>query len=147
MYKSPLLFDLEKISMSSFTDSAAAVDTVTELLIDHSLPLAETRVKPCKKKKKKRTFYVNKLHAEIKIVRSQCTCNAACDSWKDNEYPGDNEIHNAYRSQRKDYRWRLRCFLNQVKTDKIKRLCNAASTDEKLFWKLLRTFSVMFFKI
>ena len=33
---------------------------------------------------------------------------------------------------------RLRCFLNQVETDKIKKFCNAASTDEKLFWKLLQ---------
>ena len=48
MYKSPLLFDLEKISISSFTDSAAAVDEITKLLIGHSLPLAETRLKPCK---------------------------------------------------------------------------------------------------
>ena len=50
MYKSPLLLDLEKISMSSFTDSAAAVDKITELLISHSLPLADTRLKPSKKK-------------------------------------------------------------------------------------------------
>ena len=38
MYKSPLLLDLEKISMSSFTGSAAAVDKITDLLIGHSLP-------------------------------------------------------------------------------------------------------------
>ena len=33
MYKSLLLFDLEKISMSRFTDSAAAVDKIKELLM------------------------------------------------------------------------------------------------------------------
>ena len=33
----------------------------------------------------------------------------------------------------------MRCFLSQVETDKIKKLCNAASTDEKLFWKLLKS--------
>ena len=38
MCKSPLLLDLEKISMSSFIDSAAAVDKITDLLIRHSLP-------------------------------------------------------------------------------------------------------------
>ena len=32
----------------------------------------------------------------------------------------------------------MQCFLNQAETDKIKRLCNAASTDEKLFWKLVK---------
>ena len=52
MCKSPLLLDLKKISMSSFTDSAAAVDEITDLLIGHSLPLADTRLKPCKKKNK-----------------------------------------------------------------------------------------------
>ena len=134
MYKSSLLLDLEKISMSSFTDSAAAVNKITDLLIGHSLPLADTHLKPCEKKNKC-AIYV-KLLADVKIARSQC--KAAFDSWKDNRYPGDNEIHNIYRSKRKDYRSHLRCFLNQVETDKIKKLCNAASTDEKLFWKLLK---------
>ena len=134
MYKSSLLLDLEKISMSSFTDSAAAVDKITDLLIGHSLPLADTRLKPCKKKNK-RASYV-KLPADVKIARSQC--KTAFDSWKDNKYPGNNETHNVYRSKRKDYRSRLRCFLNQVEADKIKKLCNTASTDEKLFWKLLK---------
>ena len=53
-----------------------------------------------------------KLPVDVKIARSQC--KAAFDSWKDNKYPGDNEIHNVYRSKRKDYRSLLRCFLNQV---------------------------------
>ena len=35
MYKSPMLSDLEKISISSFTDSATAVDKITELLIGY----------------------------------------------------------------------------------------------------------------
>ena len=87
------------------------------------------------KKKNKRGFYV-KLPADVKSTRSEC--KAAFDSWKDNEYPSDNEIHDVCRSKRKDYRWRLRCFLNQVEIDRIKKLCNAASTDEKLFWKLLK---------
>ena len=72
----PLLSDLEKNSISSFTESAAAVDKITELLIGHSLPLADTRLKPCKKKNK-RGFYV-KLKVDVKIARSQC--KAAFDS-------------------------------------------------------------------
>ena len=32
----------------------------------------------------------------------------------------------------------MRCFFSQVETDKIKKPCNAASTDEKLFWKLVK---------
>ena len=50
MYKSPLLLDLENISMTT-------VDKITDLLIGHSLPLADTRLKPCKKKNK-RVIYV-----------------------------------------------------------------------------------------
>ena len=38
----------------------------------------------------------------------------------------------------KDYHSHLRCSLKQVLTNKIKELSNAASTDEKLFWKLLK---------
>ena len=106
MYKSLLFLDLEKISMSSFTDSAVAVDKITQLLIGHSLPLADTRLKPCKKKNK-RAIYVT-LPADVKIARSQC--KAAFYSWKDNEYPDDNVIRDVYRSKRRDYRSRLRCF-------------------------------------
>ena len=36
--------------MSSFIDSAAAVNKITDLLIGHSLPLAYTRLKLCKKR-------------------------------------------------------------------------------------------------
>ena len=68
--------------MSSFTESAAAVDKITDLLIGHSLPLADTRLKSCKKKNK-HAIYV-KLPADIKIARSQC--KTAFDSWKDNKY-------------------------------------------------------------
>ena len=92
VYKSPLLLDLEKISMSSFSDSAAAVDKIKDLLIGHSLPLVDTHLKPCMKKNK-HAIYV-KLPADIKVALSQC--KAAFDSWKDSKYPGDNEIHNVY---------------------------------------------------
>ena len=116
---------MEKNEHSSFIDSAASVDKITELLIGHSHPLADTRLKPCKKKSKC-GLYV-KLPADVKSARSEC--KAAFDSWKDNEYPSDNEMHDVYRSKRKDYRSRLRCFLTQVETYRIKKLCNAASTD------------------
>ena len=86
-----------------------------------------------------------RLPADVKSTHSKC--KAAFDSWKDNEYPSENEIHDVYRSKRKDYRSRLRCFLNQVETDRIKKLCNAASTDEKLFWKILKTDEKLFWKI
>ena len=43
-----------------------------------------------------------------------------------------------YRSKRKDYRLALHNFLNHLEGDSVKKLCAAAETDEKLFWKLLK---------
>ena len=40
--------------------------------------------------------------------------------------------------KRRDYRKLLRKFLNKLETDKIKKLCVAAESNEKLFWKLLK---------
>ena len=39
---------------------------------------------------------------------------------------------------RKEYRLLLRNFLNNLESDKVKKLCNAAECDEKLFCKLLK---------
>ena len=47
-------------------------------------------------------------------------------------------MHDNYRSKRKDYRLALRNFLNHLEADRVKKLCVAAETDEKLFWKLLK---------
>ena len=33
----------------------------------------------------------------------------------------------------------LRIFLNQFEADKIAKLCNAAESNEKLFWKLIKS--------
>ena len=38
----------------------------------------------------------------------------------------------------KEYRLLLRNFLNNLESDKVKKLCNAAESDEKLFWKPLK---------
>ena len=38
----------------------------------------------------------------------------------------------------KDYRLALHNFLNHLEVDRVKKLCAAAETDEKLFWKLLK---------
>ena len=69
-------------------------------------------------------YTCSKFLSLVTLIRTCCRaqCKAAFDSWKDSKYPDDNESHNVYRSKRKDYRSRLRCFLNQVETDKIKKL-------------------------
>ena len=38
----------------------------------------------------------------------------------------------------RDYRFKLCNFLNQLEAKKITKLCNAACTNEKLFWRLLK---------
>ena len=38
----------------------------------------------------------------------------------------------------KEYRLLLHNFLNNFESDKVRKLCNAAESDERLFWKLLK---------
>ena len=52
---------------------------------------------------------------------------------------GSSDIHETYRASRKEYRQKLRIFLNQCEADKIAKLCNAAGSNEKLFWKLIKS--------
>ena len=37
-----------------------------------------------------------------------------------------------------EYRFKLRNFLSQLEAEKITKLCNAANSNEKLFWRLLK---------
>ena len=66
-----------------------------------------------------------------------CSKNAFV-SWKRDEFSNSAAVHNNYRSKRRDYRKLLRKFLNKLETDKIKKLCVTAESNEKLFWKLLK---------
>ena len=62
----------------------------------------------------------------------------AFDSWKRDKFSNSGAVHDNYRSTRRDYRKLLRNFLNKLEMDKIKKLCVAAESNEKLFWKLLK---------
>ena len=55
------------------------------------------------------------------------------NSGKKNGFPTTGNLHNECRTEHRDYRQSLRTFL-----EKIKRLCVASETDEKLFWKLIK---------
>ena len=44
-----------------------------------------------------------------------------------------------YRATRKEYRQKLRSFLDQTEADRIRKLCHAAESNEKLFWKLIKS--------
>ena len=58
--------------------------------------------------------------------------------WKNHDFPSVGDIHDTYRCLRKEYRLLMRNFLNNLENDKVRKLCNAAESDEKLFWKLLK---------
>ena len=50
----------------------------------------------------------------------------------------ETKLAKNYRSKRREYRFKLRNFLNQLEAEKITKLCNAAYTNENLFWRLLK---------
>ena len=58
--------------------------------------------------------------------------------WKKHDFPSGGNTHDTYRCTRKEYRLLLRNFLNNLESDKVKKLCNAAESNEKWFWKLLK---------
>ena len=57
---------------------------------------------------------------------------------KNNGFPNTGDLHNEYRTKRREFRRSLGTFLNQIESEKIKRFCVASETDEKLFWKLIK---------
>ena len=90
-----------------------------DFLLKHSAPL----VKPTRKNKKCGKVFI-KLPEDV------------FNSWKLLNYPLEGET---YRASREEYRKKLRIFLNQCEADKITKLCNAAESNEKLFWKLIKS--------
>ena len=132
-YVTSLLYDLEKGDIDP-TDSKRAVEKISKLLIDCSASLVVPHVKTIKKKNK-RNVYV-RLPDDVKIARSQC--KIAFESWKEKDYPDGNETCENYRSKRREYRFKLRNFLNQLEAEKITKVCDAAYTNQNLFWRLLK---------
>ena len=106
-------------------------ENLTKILLQHSRPL----VKSIRKTKNNKKVYL-KLPDDVKVARSQG--KAAFNSWKQLEFPSEGIAHDTYRAKRKEYRQKLRDFLEQREADKIRKLHNAANSNEKLFWKLLK---------
>ena len=131
MYTPPLISELEILNPDVQNVCKNYVKSITKLILAHSQCLAA----PIRKRKRNKMTYVS-LPTNVKSARKQC--KAAFDSWKNNDFNTTGEIHDDYRFRRKEYRSLLRDFLNQLEVQKIDRLCTAAETDEKLFWKLLK---------
>ena len=87
------------------------------------------------KGKNKRNVYV-RLPEDVKTARSHC--KVVFESWKDNDYSDGNGINENYHLKCREYHFKLRNFLSQLEAEKITKLCNAADSNEKLFWRLLK---------
>ena len=133
-FVAPLLTSLASVDHGDSNDVSRSTGKITKLIVDCSFPL----VKPPRVNRRrhgKRAIYA-KLPDDVKAARF-CSKNAF-DSWKRDEFSNSGAVHDNYRSKRRDYRKLLRKFLNKFETDKIKRLCVAVESNEKLFWKLLK---------
>ena len=63
----------------------------------------------------------------------------AFHSWKQLNFPLEGDVHETYRATRKEFWQKLRSFLDQTEADRIRKLCHAAESNEKLFWKLVES--------
>ena len=117
--------------MSESNDTETVTKTITNLVLKHSYSLSSPGSNS--NRKRKHGVYV-RLPDDVKVACSQC--KIAFDFWKQDQFSVNSIVHENYRSKRKDYRLALRNFLNHLEVDRVKKLCVAAETDEKLFWKL-----------
>ena len=108
------------LTIIDFSDSGKAVDKILKLITHHYASLTDPSVVTAKRKNK-RNVYVS-----------------LTESSKNNDYSDGNGINENYRLKRMKYHFKLRKFLSQLKAEKITELCNAADSNEKLFWMLLK---------
>ena len=130
-YTTPISADLENMTSVESDNYTDYTENLTKILLQHSHPL----VKSIRKTKNNKKVYL-KLPDDVKVARSQG--KAAFNSWKQLEFPSEGIAHDTCHVKRKEYRQKLRNFLEQREADKIRKLHNAANSNEKLFWKLLK---------
>ena len=128
-YTVPIDFEMSTSSMSDYNSLLDAPELIITFLMKHSAPF----VKITKPRSKTRRKNYMKLPVYFKVARAEGI--SAFYSWKQSGFPTD-DTHVAYLAMCREYRQKLRKFLNQSETDRIKDLCNAANSNENLFWKL-----------
>ena len=101
------------------------MENPTKILLQHSHLL----VKSIRKTKNNKKVYL-KLPDDVKVARSQG--KPAFSSWKQLEFPSEGIAHDTYRIKRKEYRQKLRNFLEQSEADKNRKLHNTANSNEKV---------------
>ena len=67
----------------------------------------------------------------------------AFSAWKQSDFPSEGNVYHVYRSKRKEYRLKLREFLNQLDVDKIIKLSHAAESNENCFRNSLKASVVL----
>ena len=126
LYATSIANELENMSSDDYNRLAGSAVLIKDYLLKHSAPL----VKPTRKNKKCGKVFI-KLPEDVKKARSRG--NITFNSRKLLNYPLEGDIHETYRASCKEYRKKLRIFLNQREAD------NAAESNEKLFWKLIKS--------
>ena len=132
LYSTSIGNKLENMSPDDYNSLADSAVLIKDFLLKHLAPL----VKPTRKNKKCGKVFI-KLPEDVKKTQSQG--NVAFNSWKLLNYLLKSDIHETYCASCKEYRQKLWIFFNQCEADKITKLCNAAESNKKLFWKLIKS--------
>ena len=130
-YTVPIDFELCTLSTSDYNSLLDSPGLIITFLMKHSAPFVKI-TKP--RSKTGRKNYMT-LPAYVKVARAEGI--SAFNSWKQSGFSTD-DTHVTYLAKRREYRQKLRKFFNQSETDRIKNLCNAANSNEILFWKLIK---------
>ena len=85
--------------------------------------------------KSKKSYF--KLPEHVKMDRANHS--TAFEAWKSSDFVNTGKIFYNCKSSRAVYSSELRKFLSEREHEKIKRLCDASETNEKLFWKLVKS--------
>ena len=85
--------------------------------------------------KSKKPYF--KLPDHVKMAKANHS--TAFEAWKSSDFVNTGEIFYNYKSTRAVYQSELSNFLNEKEREKIICLCDASETNEKLFWKLVKS--------
>ena len=130
-YTVPIDYELSTLSMSDYSSLLDSPELIITFLMKHS-----ARFVKITKARRKTSFKIYmKVPACVKLARAEG--KSAFNSWKQSGFSSD-DTHVTYLVKRREYPQKLRKFLNQSETDRIKDLCNAANSNENLFWKLIK---------
>ena len=131
-YASPITEELNNMNLADYNSLTNSAEQIKNFMLKHSPPL----VTPGRNNKiSKKVFF--RLPDDVNSGMLQG--KDAFDSWKQLNFPLEDDVHETYRATRKEYRQKLRSFLDQTEADRIRKLCHAAESNEKLFWKLVKS--------